>query len=81
MIKKYVNYHEYLKLLIISLYIYSRMGEFVAMVTLAIRTIGGLGLFILGMTMMSTGLKMSAGKRIKKILSARFWVSVFYNQR
>ena len=35
-----------------------------------IQTIGGLGLFILGMKMMTDGLQMSAGKRIKKILSA-----------
>lgn len=35
-----------------------------------IQTIGGLGLFILGMKMMTDGLQMSAGKRIKNILSA-----------
>ena len=35
-----------------------------------IQTIGGLGLFVLGMKMMTEGLQMSAGKRIKKILSA-----------
>lgn len=35
-----------------------------------IQTIGGLGLFILGMKMMTEGLQMSAGKRIKKILGA-----------
>ena len=35
-----------------------------------IQTLGGLGLFILGMKMMTEGLQMSAGKRIKKILSA-----------
>ncbi|MBW2603437.1 MAG: Na/Pi cotransporter family protein [Deltaproteobacteria bacterium] len=35
-----------------------------------IQTIGGLGLFILGMKMMTEGLRMSAGKRIKKILGA-----------
>ncbi len=35
-----------------------------------ITTLGGLGLFILGMKMMTEGLQMSAGKRIKAILSA-----------
>jgi phosphate:Na+ symporter len=35
-----------------------------------IQTIGGLGLFVLGMKMMTEGLQMSAGKRIKKILEA-----------
>lgn len=35
-----------------------------------IQTIGGLGLFILGMQMMTEGLQMSAGKRMKKILGA-----------
>lgn len=35
-----------------------------------IQTIGGLGLFVLGMKMMTEGLQMSAGRRIKKILSA-----------
>lgn len=35
-----------------------------------IQTIGGLGLFILGMKMMTDGLQMSAGDRIKQILSA-----------
>ena len=35
-----------------------------------IQTLGGLGLFILGMKMMTDGLQMSAGDRIKKILSA-----------
>ncbi len=35
-----------------------------------IQTIGGLGLFVLGMKMMTDGLQMSAGKRIKKILNA-----------
>jgi len=35
-----------------------------------IQTIGGLGLFVLGMKMMTEGLQMSAGKRIKKILGA-----------
>lgn len=35
-----------------------------------IQTIGGLGLFILGMNMMTDGLQMTAGKGIKRILSA-----------
>ncbi len=35
-----------------------------------IQTLGGLGLFILGMKMMTEGLQMTAGKRIKKILGA-----------
>lgn len=35
-----------------------------------IQTLGGLGLFILGMKMMTDGLQMTAGKRIKRILSA-----------
>ena len=35
-----------------------------------IQTFGGLGLFILGMKMMTDGLQLSAGDRIKKILSA-----------
>jgi len=35
-----------------------------------IQTLGGLGLFILGMNMMTEGLQMSAGNRIKKVLSA-----------
>ncbi|HIJ57031.1 MAG TPA: Na/Pi cotransporter family protein [Deltaproteobacteria bacterium] len=35
-----------------------------------IQTIGGLGLFILGMKMMTEGLQMSAGNRIKRILGA-----------
>lgn len=35
-----------------------------------IQTLGGLGLFVLGMKMMTEGLQMSAGKRIKKILGA-----------
>lgn len=34
------------------------------------QTIGGLGIFILGMNMMADGLKMSAGTRIKSILCA-----------
>ncbi len=37
-------------------------------VNVLIQTIGGLGLFILGMKMMTDGLQLSAGKRIKKIL-------------
>ncbi len=40
------------------------------MFTVFVQTIGGLGLFILGMKMMTDGLQMSAGKRIKKILGA-----------
>ena len=39
-------------------------------VNVLIQTIGGLGLFVLGMKMMTEGLQMSAGKRIKMILSA-----------
>ena len=35
-----------------------------------ITTLGGLGMFILGMKMMTEGLRMTAGKRIKAILSA-----------
>ena len=35
-----------------------------------IQTIGGLGLFILGMKTMTEGLQLSAGNRIKTILSA-----------
>ncbi len=35
-----------------------------------IQTVGGLGLFVFGMKMMTEGLQMSAGKRIKKILGA-----------
>ena len=35
-----------------------------------IQTLGGLGLFILGMKMMTDGLQMSAGNRIRKILGA-----------
>lgn len=35
-----------------------------------IQTLGGLGLFILGMKMMTDGLQMSAGDRIRKILGA-----------
>jgi len=39
-------------------------------VNVLIQTVGGLGLFILGMKMMTEGLQLSAGKRIKKILEA-----------
>lgn len=35
-----------------------------------IQTLGGLGLFILGMKMMTDGLQMTTGDRIRKILSA-----------
>lgn len=35
-----------------------------------IQTLGGLGLFILGMKMMTEGLEMTAGRKIKKILEA-----------
>ncbi|WP_319523108.1 Na/Pi cotransporter family protein [uncultured Desulfosarcina sp.] len=40
------------------------------MVKVIITTFGGLGMFILGMKMMTEGLQMTAGKRIKAILSA-----------
>ncbi len=40
------------------------------MTAVVITTLGGLGMFILGMKMMTDGLQMSAGKRIKSILSA-----------
>lgn len=40
------------------------------MLSVLIKTLGGLGLFIMGMKMMTEGLQMSAGKRIKSILSA-----------
>ncbi len=40
------------------------------MTKVLITTLGGLGMFILGMKMMTDGLQMSAGKRIKSILSA-----------
>ncbi|PID40308.1 MAG: transporter [Proteobacteria bacterium] len=40
------------------------------MLKVFITTFGGLGMFILGMKMMTEGLQMSAGKRIKAILSA-----------
>ena len=39
-------------------------------VNVIIQTLGGLGLFILGMKMMTEGLQMTAGDGIKKILSA-----------
>jgi len=39
-------------------------------VNVLIQTLGGLGLFILGMTTMTEGLQMTAGDRIKKILGA-----------
>ncbi len=41
-----------------------------SIINVLIQTMGGLGLFILGMRMMTDGLRMSAGKRIKKILCA-----------
>jgi phosphate:Na+ symporter len=41
-----------------------------AMTGVIIATLGGLGMFILGMKMMTEGLQMTAGKRIKAILSA-----------
>lgn len=41
-----------------------------SIVNVIIQTLGGLGLFILGMKMMTDGLQMTAGDRIKKILSA-----------
>lgn len=40
------------------------------MVKVILTTFGGLGMFILGMKMMTDGLQMAAGKRIKSILSA-----------
>lgn len=40
------------------------------LIDILIQTVGGLGLFILGMKMMTEGLEMTAGHRIKKILSA-----------
>jgi phosphate:Na+ symporter len=40
------------------------------MTSVMIQTLGGLGLFILGMKMMTEGLQMAAGKRIKAILGA-----------
>lgn len=40
------------------------------LINILMQTVGGLGLFILGMKMMTEGLEMTAGHRIKKILSA-----------
>ncbi|MBF0229094.1 MAG: Na/Pi cotransporter family protein [Desulfamplus sp.] len=40
------------------------------LVEILIQTVGGLGLFILGMKMMTEGLEMTAGNRIKRILGA-----------
>jgi phosphate:Na+ symporter len=40
------------------------------MLNVFIKTAGGLGIFVLGMKMMTEGLQMSAGKRIKTILGA-----------
>ncbi|MFC1816933.1 Na/Pi cotransporter family protein, partial [Thermodesulfobacteriota bacterium] len=40
------------------------------LVNVLIQTVGGLGVFVLGMKMMTDGLQMSAGKRIKAILGA-----------
>ena len=40
------------------------------LIKVIIQTLGGLGLFILGMKTMTDGLQMTAGDRIKKILSA-----------
>lgn len=40
------------------------------LIDVLIKTIGGLGLFILGMKTMTDGLQMTAGDRIKKILAA-----------
>ena len=40
------------------------------LIDIFIQTIGGLGLFILGMKMMTEGLEMTAGNRIKKIMGA-----------
>lgn len=42
----------------------------VVMTGVVVTTLGGLGLFILGMKLMTEGLQMSAGKRIKAILGA-----------
>ena len=39
-------------------------------INVIIQTIGGLGIFVLGMKMMTEGLQMSAGKKIKVILGA-----------
>jgi phosphate:Na+ symporter len=40
------------------------------MLEIFVKTLGGLGMFILGMKLMTEGLQMSAGKRIKAILGA-----------
>ncbi len=40
------------------------------LLNILMNTIGGLGLFLLGMKMMTEGLEMTAGQRIKKILEA-----------
>lgn len=42
----------------------------VDLVNILIQTLGGLGLFILGMKMMTEGLEMTAGQKIKRILGA-----------
>ena len=39
-------------------------------INVLVQTIGGLGIFVLGMKIMTEGLQMSAGKKIKMILSA-----------
>jgi phosphate:Na+ symporter len=45
-------------------------GEPLLFLTVLIQTLGGLGLFVLGMKTMTEGLQMSAGTRIKKLLRA-----------
>ena len=40
------------------------------LINILINTLGGLGLFLLGMKMMTEGLEMTAGQRIKRILEA-----------
>ena len=40
------------------------------MVNILIQTLGGLGLFVLGMKLMTEGLQMAAGNRIHNILKA-----------
>ena len=40
------------------------------MVNILIQTLGGLGLFVLGMKLMTEGLQMAAGNRIRNILKA-----------
>jgi phosphate:Na+ symporter len=45
-------------------------GEPLLFLTILIQTLGGLGLFVLGMKTMTDGLQMSAGTRIKKLLRA-----------